>query len=66
MLSLHLLQISLVYINTLLIQNVLSEPTWRQRMTEEDWRGLTPLIYHHVNPYGRIELNMEQRLALAA
>lgn len=66
MLSLHLLQISLVYINTLLIQNILSEPAWRQRMTEEDWRGLTPLIYHHVNPYGRIELNMDQRLALAA
>ncbi len=66
MLSLHLLQISLVYINTLLIQNVLTEPAWQQRMTEEDWRGLTPLIYHHVNPYGRIELNMDQRLALAA
>jgi hypothetical protein len=28
----------------------------RNRMTVEDWRGLTPLIYHHVNPYGRIEL----------
>jgi hypothetical protein len=65
MLSLHLLQISLVYINTLLIQNVLAEPVWQQRMTE-DWRGLTLLIYHHVNPYGRIELNMDQRLALAA
>lgn len=65
MLSLHLLQISLVYINTLLILNVLSEPLWQQRMTEEDWRSLTPLIYHHVNPYGRIELNMDQRLALA-
>ncbi|RQW59138.1 Tn3 family transposase, partial [Klebsiella pneumoniae] len=58
--------LSLVYINTLLIQNVLTEPAWQQRMTEEDWRGLTPLIYHHVNPYGRIELNMDQRLALAA
>jgi hypothetical protein len=57
----------LVYINTLLIQNILSEPAWRQRMTEEDWRGLTPLIYQHVNPYGRIELDMDQlRLALAA
>ncbi|CDH24238.1 hypothetical protein XBKB1_2580004 [Xenorhabdus bovienii str. kraussei Becker Underwood] len=66
MLSLHLLQISLVYINTLLIQSVLSEPTWRSRMTEEDWRGLTPLIYQHVNPYGRIELDMNQRLALTA
>ncbi len=65
-LSLHLLQISPVYINTLLIQNVLAAPIWQQRMTEEDWRGLTPLIYDHVNPYGRIELNMEQRLALAA
>jgi hypothetical protein len=32
----------------------------------EDWRGLTPLIYHHVNPYGRIELDMDTRLALAA
>ncbi|WP_145600411.1 Tn3 family transposase [Yersinia frederiksenii] len=66
MLSLHLLQISLVYINTLLIQSVLAEHVWRHRMTEEDWRGLTPLIYHHVNPYGRIELDMNQRLALAA
>mgnify|MGYP000331157350 CR=1 FL=1 len=66
MLSLHLLQISLVYINTLLIQNVLAESVWQKRMTEEDWCGLTPLIYHHVNPYGRIELNMDQRLALAA
>ena len=32
-------------------------------MTEEDRRGLTPLIYHN---YGRIELNMDQRLALSA
>ena len=26
----------------------------------------TPLIYQHVNPYGRIALDMDQRLALAA
>ena len=26
----------------------------RERMTAEDWRALSPLIYHHVNPYGRI------------
>jgi len=32
----------------------------------DDWRGLTPLIYHHVNPYGRIELDMTRRMALAA
>ncbi len=66
MLALHLLQISLVYINTLFIQEVLADPAWRDRMTAEDWRGLTPLIYHHVNPYGRFELDMATRLALAA
>lgn len=65
-LSLHLLQVCLVYVNTLLIQTVLAEPTWRERMTAEDWRALSPLIYHHVNPYGRIELDMSRRLALAA
>jgi TnpA family transposase len=65
-LSLHLLQICLVYINTLFIQEVLAEPAWRDRMTVDDWRGLTPLIYHHVNPYGRIELDMARRLAFAA
>ncbi len=65
-LSLHLLQVSLVYVNTLFIQEVLAEPAWRDRMTVDDWRGLTPLIYHHVNPYGRIELDMARRLLLAA
>jgi len=66
MLALHLLQICLVYINTLFIQEVLADPAWRERMTVDDWRGLTPLIYHHVNPYGRFELDMATRLALAA
>jgi TnpA family transposase len=66
MLSLHLLQACLVYVNTLFIQEVLAEPAWRERMTVDDWRALSPLIYHHVNPYGRIELDMARRLALAA
>lgn len=64
MLSLHLLQASLVYINTLMIQQVLAQPGWLERMAEPDWRGLTPLIYHHVNPYGTFELNMKERLPL--
>lgn len=50
MLALHLLQICLVCVNTLFIQEVLADPAWRDRMTAEDWRGLTPLIYHRVNP----------------
>lgn len=65
-LSLHLLQVCLVYVNTLFIQEVLAEPAWRERMTAADWRGLSPLIYHHVNPYGRIDLDMGRRLPLAA
>jgi hypothetical protein len=34
-------------------------------MTEEDWRGLTPLFYLHINPYGRFDLDMDSRLPLA-
>jgi len=64
-LSLHLLQICLVYINTLMIQEVLSTTAWSGRLTEEDMRGLTPLLYGPVNPYGRFELDMSKRLPLA-
>jgi len=66
MLSLHLLQISLVYINTLMIQQVLADQAWLDRMTPDDWRALTPLIYAHINPYGTFELDMQKRLHLEA
>lgn len=64
MLALHLLQISLVYVNTLMIQEVLRDDTWRARLTPEDYRALTPLIYSHVNPYGTFHLDMTTRLPL--
>jgi hypothetical protein len=64
MLALHLLQISLTFVQTLMIQEVLSEPAWMSRMTKEDLRGLTPLIYSNVNPYGLIRLNMAERLRI--
>jgi Tn3 transposase DDE domain len=64
LLCLHLLQLSLVYINTLMIQQVLSQPEWMQRIQPEDLRGLTPLIYTHVNPYGRFQLDLKERLEL--
>lgn len=63
-LALHLLQVSLVYINTLMLQQVLGEASWRSRMTERDMAALTPLLYLHVNPYGIFELNMSRRLPL--
>jgi hypothetical protein len=64
MLALHLLQICLVYSNTLMIQRVLTEPDWTQRMLRDDLRALTPLIYAHVTPYGTFRLDMSQRLAI--
>ncbi|TME58208.1 MAG: hypothetical protein E6I59_17840, partial [Chloroflexi bacterium] len=63
-LSLHLLQICLVYVNTLLIQQVLSEPRQFQQMKQEDLRALTPLIYSHVTPYGTFRLNLTERIPI--
>ncbi len=63
-LSLHLLQICLVYINTLMIQEVLGDRQWLTRMGPEDLRALTPLIYSHINPYGVFMLDMHSRLPL--
>ncbi|HRS32823.1 MAG TPA: IS4 family transposase, partial [Rectinema sp.] len=63
-LSLHLLQNCLVYVNTLMIQQVLSDKEWFDLMTLEDYRALTPLIYLHVNPYGNFRLDMDERIPL--
>lgn len=63
-LCLHLLQICLVYINTLMIQQVLAQEHWRNILTLEDKRALTPLIHIHINPYGLFLLDMKQRLPL--
>jgi len=65
-LALHLLQASLVYVNTLMLQQILAEPGWFERMTPEDPRALSPLIYQHINPYGTFELDLAKRLPLAA
>jgi TnpA family transposase len=36
MLALHLLQSALVHVNTLLLQSVLAEPAWRERLSDVD------------------------------
>ncbi len=63
-LSLHLLQICLVYVNTLLIQRVLAEPQQFRQMKKEDFRALTPLIYSHVTPYGLFRLDLSERMQI--
>jgi TnpA family transposase len=65
-LSLQLLQNCLVYINTLMVQEILYDNNQYllKKMTPEDFRGLTPLFYNHVNPYGTFKLNMDQRIPI--
>ena len=64
MLALHLIQNCMVYVNTLMIQKVLAQPHWQGKFTPRDYAALTPLIWEHVNPYGRFDLDMNTRLAL--
>ena len=63
-LSLHLLQNCLVQINTLMIQQILAQNKWRELMTSEDLRALTPLFYTHINPYGHFNLDMNERIPI--
>ena len=51
MFSLHLLQVSLVYVNTLMIQHALVEPAWRGRLTAADLRALSRLKWQHINRF---------------
>ncbi len=64
-LSLHLLQAALVYVNTLMIQDILAEPAWADRLTAEDRRGVNPLFTSNMTPYGEVKLNMASRLDLS-
>jgi hypothetical protein len=53
------LQADLVYINTLLLQDVLVEPAI---LTPDDRRGLTPMFWSNIAPYGEVRLDMATRL----
>jgi TnpA family transposase len=64
MLALHLLQSALVHVNTLLLERVLVEGDPVVRLDDADRRGLTPLFWSHVNPYGRFRLDLDHHLGL--
>ncbi len=63
-LCLRVLQAALVYVNTLMVQDVLAEDL--VELTPADRRGLTPLFWSNIAPYGEVRLNMANRLALRA
>ncbi|WP_406326575.1 hypothetical protein [Streptomyces sp. NBC_00203] len=50
--------------NTLILQDILGEPEWADLLTPADRRGLTPLFWSHVRPYGTFRLDMNKRLDL--
>ncbi len=62
MLALHLLQSALVLVNTRMVDRVLTEPAWAERLTEPDLRGLTPLFWSNVALHGTFELDLDKRL----
>ena len=64
MLSLHLLQNCMVFVNTLMLQQVLARPHWANSLTPRDQQAITPLIWDHVTPYGRYELDMDSRIPI--
>ena len=65
-LCLRVLQAALVYVNTLMVQGVLADDDWAAQLTDADRRGLTPLFWTHVAPYGEVKLDMTSRLALGS
>lgn len=63
-LCLRILQAALVYVNTLMIQDILADDAWTSILTPADRRGLTPLFWTHIAPYGEINLDMTRRITL--
>lgn len=64
LLCLHLLQVCMCYINTILVQTILADPKWAVILTKEDLRALSPLFHGHINPYGLVALDMATRLQI--
>ena len=58
MVALHILQAAIVYVNTLMVQEILALPEWKDILTIDDRRGLTPLFWSHILPDGELRLNI--------
>lgn len=49
-----------------MLQQVLARPHWADRLTPRDRHAVTPLIWDHVNPYGRYEHDIDSRIPILA
>ena len=45
-----------------LVESVLGDPGWAARLSSDDFRGLSPLVYTYINPYGRFEVDLGRRI----
>src|SRR6266511_4155067 len=63
---LRVLQAALVYVNTLMLQDVLADPAWEHVLSVEDRRGLTPLSGRTWRPTARSASTWASRLSLRA
>jgi TnpA family transposase len=63
-LCLRILQASIVYLNTLMLQDVLAEPRWSELLAPADRCGLTSLFWGHIRPYGEVRLDLASRLVI--
>ena len=61
---LHLLQVCMAYINTIVIQDKLLTPEWDNILTVQDKRALNVLFHANINPYGLFPLNLDTRLGV--
>jgi hypothetical protein len=52
------------YVNTLMLQDILAEERWAAMLGPADRRGLPPLFWQHVRPYGEVRLDMGARLRI--
>ena len=64
LLALHLLQSTLGHVNTVLVQAVLEVPEFHDLIGPDERRGLTPLFWSNIHPYGRFRLDMDTLLDL--
>jgi TnpA family transposase len=65
-LCLQLLQNCLMLINTILVEQTITQHHLLEQLQADDRRALTPLFYEHVNPYGLFALDMDQPSFLEA
>jgi TnpA family transposase len=63
-LCLRVLQASIGYLNTLMIQDVLADDA--VALTAEDERGLNPLFWSNIAPYGEVKIDLGRRITLTA